>query len=648
MKQLLLICICMYMLSPIGTLVAQSSSRADRLEHLLKLSQMDTSKVRYLNLLFDEYEPRNALKAKKYAEQALELSQENNYSFGIIISADNIAKIYHKQGAYAKALEYYERTLQLKKNLNEPATLSEAYNQIANTLVLQGEADQAIQYYLQSLQINETLKDAKGVATNYTNLGGAYYKKREYDNSINYHIKAISLADSLDNKALIAYNFERLGETYLRIKEYDNAQKAYQQLLQIGKSEINRNYRKTAYQGLSQVFAELEDYRKAYENYQKYMDEKETLFKELQNEARKNIDITQDQLNDAIEIQNLQQEKYEIQEEKLTQRTWFFSIIITLILVLTFILYFNNRRNRIANLKLIEQQKVIEEKNKALEAQQAKISNQNNAIQSKSATLEATFQEIARKNKDITASINYAKRIQESMLSRDHNFVNVLPEYFVFYRPRDIVSGDFYWFAHRGDKVFVAAVDCTGHGVPGAIMSMLGDSYLNQIINLQGITAPDKILAELHKNIQIALNQENNNNQDGMDVAICVIDQKNKVLEYSGASRELFIIQEDQYQAIESTKLPIGGFQKERPRDFETLTFDISKPTWIYIYSDGYQDQFGGPKGRKFAKSRLHKTLFGIYKNPMNTQKKLLEKTLEDWMGQNRQMDDIMVVGLKL
>jgi serine phosphatase RsbU (regulator of sigma subunit) len=133
-----------------------------------------------------------------------------------------------------------------------------------------------------------------------------------------------------------------------------------------------------------------------------------------------------------------------------------------------------------------------------------------------------------------------------------------------------------------------------------------------------------------------------------MDVALCVIDRENKVLEYSGASRELFIIQEDEYRAVESTKLPIGGFQKDRPREFETLTFNLNKPTWVYIYSDGFQDQFGGPRGRKFAKSRLHKTLYSIYKHPMNKQKELLERTLEDWMGQNRQMDDIMIVGLKL
>jgi serine phosphatase RsbU (regulator of sigma subunit) len=648
MRQTLLIFLCVYLLLPLGGLLAQSNSRIERLENLLKLSQMDTSKVRYLNLLYVEYEADNPLKAKKYAEQALSLAQQNNYTTGIMISAGNVGAVYHKQGAYPKALEYFELSLNIKRNLNNPKLLTEAYNQIANTLVLQGNINQAIDYYTQALKINEEFKDSKGIATNYTNLGGAYYKRKEYDTSIKFHVKAIELSDSLNNKTLIAYNFERLGETYFRIQEYDNALRCYQQLLQIGKSESNRNYRKTAYQGLSQIFAEQDDYRKAYENYQKYMDEKESIFKELQNEALKNISNTQTELNNVTEIKDLQQEKFLAQEETLSQRTWFFSIIIVLILTLTLILYFNNRRNHRANLKLLEQQKVIEEKNKALEGQQLKISEQNTSIQRKNQTLETTFQEIERKNKDITASINYAKRIQESMLSRDKNFIDVLPEYFVFYRPRDIVSGDFYWFAYRENKTFVAAVDCTGHGVPGAIMSMLGDSYLNQIINLQGITKPDLILAELHKSIQIALNQENNNNQDGMDVALCVIDRENKVLEYSGASRELFIIQEDEYRAVESTKLPIGGFQKDRPREFETLTFNLNKPTWVYIYSDGFQDQFGGPRGRKFAKSRLHKTLYSIYKHPMNKQKELLERTLEDWMGQNRQMDDIMIVGLKL
>ncbi len=649
MKQILLIglfVICMF--SPLNWLLAQNSNRIERLENLLKLSQMDTSKIRYLNLLFDEYQAQAPLKAKKYAEEALELAQKNNYQLGIITSADNIGKIYHQQGAYLKAAEYFELGLAVKKTRNDDKLLAEGYNQLATTLVLQGDISQALGHYEEAVKIYSAGKNLKGIATTFTNLGSAYYKNKEYDTSINYHRRAMQLADSLSNKILLAYNFERLGETYFRIQEYDNALRAYRQLLQIGKSENDRNFRKSAYQGLSQIFAEQEDYRKAYENYQKYMEEKESIFKELQNETLKNFSSTQDELKNVKKIQELQQEKFKLQEETLQQRTIFFLIFTALILGLTLILYRNNRRNRLANLKLLEQQKVIEDKSQALEAQQLKIGEQNLSIQRKNKTLETTFQEIERKNKDITSSINYAKRIQESMLSRDKNFADVLPEYFVFYRPRDIVSGDFYWFAHRDNKVFVAAVDCTGHGVPGAIMSMLGDSYLNQIINLQGITKPDQVLAELHKNIQIALNQENNSNQDGMDVALCVIDQEKKILEYAGASRELFIVQDDEYKAVESTKLPIGGFQKDRAREFETQTFDISKPTWIYIYSDGYQDQFGGPKGRKFAKNRLYKTLYSLYKHPINKQKEILAQTLVEWMGQNRQMDDILIVGLKL
>ncbi len=649
MKQILLISlvtVCMFL--PLNRLLAQNSTRIERLENLLKLSQMDTSKIRYLNLLFDEYQEQAPLKAKKYAEDALELAQKNNYQLGVMISADNVGKIYHQQGAYLKAAEYFKMGLAVKKTRNDTDYLAEGYNQLGTTLVLQGDINQALSYYEEAVKIYRTSKNLKGIATTFTNLGGAYYKRKEYDTSIKYHSEAIQLADSISNKNLLAYNFERLGETYFRIQEYDNALRAYRQLLQIGKSENNRNFRKSAYQGLSQIFAKQEDYRKAYENYQKYMEEKESIFKELQNKTRQDISSTQDKLKNVEKIQELQQEKINLQEETLKQRTIFFLIFTALILGLTLVLYRNNRRNRLANLKLLEQQKVIEEKNQALEAQQLKIGEQNISIQRKNKTLETTFQEIERKNKDITASINYAKRIQESMLSRDKNFAHILPEYFVFYRPRDIVSGDFYWFAHHGSKVFVAAVDCTGHGVPGAIMSMLGDSYLNQIINLQGFTKPDQILAELHKNIQIALNQENNSNQDGMDIALCVIDKEKKILEYAGASRELFIVQDDEYKAVESTKLPIGGFQKDRAREFETQTFDISKPTWIYIYSDGYQDQFGGPKGRKFAKNRLYKTLYSLYKHPINRQKEILEQTLVEWMGQNRQMDDILIVGLKL
>jgi serine phosphatase RsbU (regulator of sigma subunit) len=177
---------------------------------------------------------------------------------------------------------------------------------------------------------------------------------------------------------------------------------------------------------------------------------------------------------------------------------------------------------------------------------------------------------------------------------------------------------------------------------------MLGDSYLNQIIKLQGIIDPQEILNHLHHHIGVALNQEETLNQDGMDIAICVIDPERKVMEFAGAGRPILIIQDGKMEVLESCKLPVGGFQRDRERVFNKLSFDLQKPTAFYVFSDGFQDQFGGSKGRKFAKSRLEELLFELHPKPMKEQKKLLNKTLVEWMNENRQMDDILIIGVKL
>ena len=638
-------CITIFLLFlPFKAVLAQTSSKAERLENLLKLSQIDTSKVNILNALFDEYESTAPFKAKKYAEDALKLSEKNRYQSGIITSSDNIGKIYHKQGAYAKAVEYYSKSLAVKELRKGKVGIADSYISIGNAYVLLDEFDNAVDFYVKSLKIRESLQDLKGLSVAYTNLGVVYYRAEKYNEALDFHKRALSLADSLKDKQVIAINLSRLGETYFRQKNYKDALLSYRQLLQLAqKNGINQEEQK-AFQGLSQVYAAQDDYKKAYEYYQSYAVVKESIFRQLQSKDRTKLDSTANILTTTQHIKNLQDEK--IKQQNLF--TWVVSVALGIILIIAFFLYRNNLLQVRTN-RLLEQQKTeIELKNNKLEDQKRKIESQNEAINRKNATLEATFKEIERKNKDITASINYAKRIQESMLPRNSKIAEALPEHFILFKPRDIVSGDFYWFSQKNGKIIIAAVDCTGHGVPGAIMSMLADSYLNQIINLQGILEPDIVLTELHKNIGNALNQEETNNQDGMDIALCIIDKGNEKLEFAGAGRSLLLIRNGEYEDIMSCKLPIGGFQKDRPREFIKYEFNLDTPIRFYIFSDGYQDQFGGIKGRKFAKSRLIQALVDNHLLPMQEQRKMLNKTLKDWMGQNRQMDDILVIGVSI
>lgn len=630
---------------------AQTPSKIKRLEDLLELSEIDSSRVKILNALTDEYLLVNPLKAQQYAEEALQLSQNSGYLPGQIKSTDNLARVYNSQKAYNKSIEYYQKAVNLKQQANDPIGMADNFNKIGNAYVLLGQTQVAINFYQRSLQINNAQLNQIGIATTHTNLGVAYYQESNYTTSIFHHIQALNIADSLRASNLLSINLNSLGKNYLRQREFSNALKCYRQLLHIGQSNTDRPTIEKAYQGLSQVYAEQGEYKKAYEYHQFYSSVREAMLIDKTKSIKQIATDTETQL---IEKQ-LKLELVEQENERRTIVNYFAATALMLLLVIIFILFRNRKlirqKHRLLNdqTQALELQKEeIETKRSELENQKRKIERQNRSIQRKNETLEATFKEIERKNKDITASINYAKRIQESMLPPKPQIKKCLPESFIFFQPRDIVSGDFYWFSEKNGKVVIAAVDCTGHGVPGAIMSMLGDSYLNQIINLQGITEPDVVLTELHKNIGIALNQQENNNQDGMDVALCVIDYEAKKLEYAGASRPLIIIQDEECQEIQSSRLPIGGFQKDRPREFNKTIIDIDKPTRFYVFSDGFQDQFGGRKGRKFAKSRLIKLLNEHHLEPMFKQEKILKRELNNWMGQNRQMDDILVIGVEI
>lgn len=266
-------------------------------------------------------------------------------------------------------------------------------------------------------------------------------------------------------------------------------------------------------------------------------------------------------------------------------------------------------------------------------------------------------EQIERKNRNITNSINYAKRIQHAILPHIDQLGSSVNDYFILFRPRDIVSGDFYWFADLGNLTVVVAADCTGHGVPGAFMSMAGCTYLNQIVHLQGITSPEKILFLLHQNIKKEFKQDNNKeNRDGMDMAICVINKEKQIIEFAGAKNPLFYVQDGEIFEIAGDKMPVGGTLKDKQNRIytkHTISYASQNhsPSFFYMFSDGYQDQFGGKEGKKFMKKHLKEKLLNITleQQQMSKQKEILEGAITDWMGDDHeQIDDILIVAFKL
>ncbi len=257
--------------------------------------------------------------------------------------------------------------------------------------------------------------------------------------------------------------------------------------------------------------------------------------------------------------------------------------------------------------------------------------------------------ELEQKNKDITSSIEYAKRIQEAILPSQELIFSHFPEAFIFYQPKDIVSGDFYWFAEKNGRKIIAMVDCTGHGVPGAFMSMIGHNLLNQIVQEKNVVKPAEILIHLHQGVQKALKQGSTLSADGMDVSICSVDKHNQEIQYAGAFRPLYIVDTEKgLQRIEPDKYPIGGAVLDLSRNFTNKILPVKKGSTFYMFSDGYADQFGGEYGKKFMMKQFNELISTIQHLPMAEQGTMLKDTINKWMGTHEQVDDILVIGIKL
>ena len=256
--------------------------------------------------------------------------------------------------------------------------------------------------------------------------------------------------------------------------------------------------------------------------------------------------------------------------------------------------------------------------------------------------------EILKKNKNITDSILYAKRIQTALLPPQELLTNILPDHFILFQPRDIVSGDFYWYKQIGDFTILTAADCTGHGIPGALMSMLGISFLNEIVTPKNAQNPAQILDELSTALKSALRQTGKDEDplDGIDIALICFSKKDNILYYSGANNPLLMVRNNKLKKWEPN-LMSAGFNFRASGKFTVHKIRIEKEDVIYIFSDGYKDQFGGEKGNKFRSENFHRLLLQIHNEPMKTQNKMLIENFNNWKGSHSQLDDVLVIGLQ-
>jgi serine phosphatase RsbU (regulator of sigma subunit)/streptogramin lyase len=335
-------------------------------------------------------------------------------------------------------------------------------------------------------------------------------------------------------------------------------------------------------------------------------------------------------------------------------QTMWFKFLIALLAGLGIYAGFRYRLQRIEAQK-IHLEELVTLRTKEIELQKEEIETQRDEIQSKSDEIiaqrddmEQQRDQISVKNREIRSSIVYAERIQRATLPEQHTIPNSLADFFVFFQPKDIVSGDFYWVGEQKGWVILVAADCTGHGVPGAFMSMLGTSFLNKIVNEKGHTHPSQILNKLRQNVIDALHQrgEINEARDGMDIAICSYNPSKRVIQFSGANNPLYRVRDGESEIFKGDKMPIAIYEEMHP--FTQIELQVQPGDAFYIFSDGYADQFGGTFNKKFKYKPFRELLTIHAHRPMLEQKQVLIDTFEDWRGVNEQVDDIIVMGFTI
>ncbi|TRX52219.1 SpoIIE family protein phosphatase [Fulvivirga sp. M361] len=550
--------------------------------------------------------------------------------------------------------------------------------EIAKIFVSQNNDEDAIKYFSQSAVYGNKGEEPMLVYLSYQRLGVAYMNQTNNSKALNNFQKALKVAREMGKKEFIGDGLVDVAVNYALLNRHKRSIAPLEEALALALQIENESIEKRCYELLAQYHKKLGNDNKAIEysamldklNDQKIRqqqsgEELKALAEKVE-QADAEIDKTDSLLNRqsqqlrSIE-DNLLAVKYSLEETEdlLKNKEDSLSMARQVSENQQLQIDLLNKDKALSDLQIKEQETRLRHaawiRNFIILAVLLAGSLVFVLIRSYKKKIEAN-QEIERKNQKIRSSINYAQRIQEATLPDDNLRENLIPDSFILFKPRDAVSGDFYFISEikswYDPDVVMAAVDCTGHGIPGAFMSMIGMNSLNQIIS-QGEADSDQILVTLDKTINSALKQEATGNKDGMDVALCIYRKEKDVIEFSGAKNPLVYIQNNELFQIKGDVHPIGGFRKsnkkgEIKKTFKKHIVQIDQPTMIYLYSDGYQDQFGGEKGAKFMAKRFKNLLLDIHNKPVAEQKKILEETFDAWKGDIKQTDDILVMGIRL
>ncbi|MBA2611615.1 MAG: tetratricopeptide repeat protein [Bacteroidetes bacterium] len=675
---------------------SQNLKLTDSLQNLAKVAKDDTSKSNLLNKISTTYLEIDLEKSLDFAKRSLALSEKLNYKKGIANAYFSLGNISNYKAEYLEAINWFKRSLSIRKELFLMSDVGQTYSSIGYCYEDMGNFSEAKKNYFASLKIREQLKDKIGIAKCNANIGNVYYQNQNLTEGLKYLLPALKVFEAAGEKRMIAAVSHNIGTIYM-YQGKPEAMTFLQAALKNNEEMGNRFWKTSNLGSMSELYRKQGNYTEAEKCLKrafKILEEsgqkegminiynllaKLNMSQKKYNEARLN-------LNKALELATLsnsitrRQICYaslaELEQEQGNYKKALDCYKLSIIL-----------RDSVfskENIKKMTQQQMQYDFDKketlTKEAQEKKdiiIQNeiqsqknlrngfiggfilvllaaslfffQRNKINKEKKRSDQLLHLVEEKHKEITDSINYAERIQRSFIATEEILATNLKDHFVFFKPKAIVSGDFYWAGKLSNGNFVlATADSTGHGVPGAIMSLLNITSLESAIK-DGFTHPSAILNDTRKTIIERLKKDGSaeGGKDGMDGSLISFDFKNNKFTYSAANNPVWVVRENQIVELDPDKMPIGKHDKDHI-SFTQHEFDLQKNDVVYTLTDGMPDQFGGPKGKKFMYKKLKELLVSIANLSMNEQKTILLNSLNEWKGNLEQVDDITLIGVRV
>lgn len=605
-------------------------------------------------------------KAIECYENSLENYESMNDLTGIASVLGNLGIVYKIQGNYALGIEYYNKSLKIHEETGNLQGASSSLNNIAIIYHNQKDFDIALKYYNRSLELDRTAQDKHGEALTLSNIASVYYDLKDYEKAKKYNNKSLTIKKEMNDKSGMSLALFNLGQIYSKLGDFDTAMKFFNDclairveidnkqgisavLIEIGIIEFKKNNYTSSYNNnikalkISQDIGAIEEIRDAsfnlykvckilnkkemaLDSYELYISMKDSIENEENQKEiiRLEFKVNYEKQAAADSIKTAESKKVSDAQLAYTnaeldkERTQKYALYGGLILLMFFGVFIYNR------FKITQNQKEI--------------------IEDQKKSVDEAFNILEEKNTEILDSIKYAKRIQSAILPPDKLVKTYLKNSFILYKPKDIVAGDFYWLEKKEDKILFAAADCTGHGVPGAMISVVCNNGLNRSVREYNLTDPGEILDKTREIVTQEFEKSDEEVRDGMDIALCSIDKN--TLQYAGAHNPLWIIRNGELIEIKANKQPIGKYPNEKP--YTTHTVELVTGDTIYIFSDGYADQFGGEKNKKFKTKEFKSLLLKINIKSMAEQKQSINKTFEDWKGDLEQLDDVCVIGVRI